>query len=67
MYYFAHDCRIRQKVSYWHLKARKGFESMGFQTAMIFGYIKLLSKKKCIFQDEGNMAQTQKWKKMIIE
>ena len=26
---------------------------------MIFGYSKLLSKKKCIFQDEGNMAQTQ--------
>ena len=37
----------------------KGFESVEFQTAMIFGYSKLLSKEKWIFQDEGIMAQTQ--------
>ena len=34
-------------------------ESVEFKTAMIFGYSKLLSKKKCIFQGEGIMARTQ--------
>ena len=44
----------------------KGFKSVGFKTAMIFGYSKLLSKKKCIFEGESIRARTQTLQLQIL-
>ena len=44
----------------------KALKSVGFQTAMIFGYSKLLSKNKCIFEGDAIMAQTQTLQLQIL-